>query len=219
MTTEEMSVLEAIHSLRAVRRYKPDPVEPEKLTRVLRAGTMAPSSGNVQPWEFVAVTAPEIKTKIKELVLPAFEILDSRGRVQTPDQLKDSSGRPVSGHWAVEQMDSVPVLIMVCYNPVRGRRFKDEWRWFEEHAGRGGSIYPAIQNMLLAAKALGLGTLLSTLCVLRASEIKQLLHIPDNIGLEAMVHMGYPDERLGRPRRLPLEQVAHLNSWETPYAV
>ena len=137
MTTEEMSVLEAIHSLRAVRRYKPDPVEPEKLTRVLRAGSMAPSSGNVQPWEFVAVTAPELKTKIKELILPAFEILDSRGRAQTPEQLKDSSGRPVSGHWAVEQMDSVPVLILVCYNPVRGRRFKDEWRWFEEHAGRG----------------------------------------------------------------------------------
>ena len=132
MTTEEMSVLEAIHSLRAVRRYKPDPVEPEKLTRVLRAGTMAPSSGNVQPWEFVAVTAPELKAKIKELILPAFQIMDSQGRAQTPEQLKDSSGRPVSGHWAVEQMDSVPVLIMVCYNPVRGRRFKDQWRWFEE---------------------------------------------------------------------------------------
>ena len=70
MTTEEMSVLEAIHSLRAVRRYRPDPVEPEKLTRVLRAGSMAPSSGNVQPWEFVAVTAPELKPRSRSLSSP-----------------------------------------------------------------------------------------------------------------------------------------------------
>ena len=219
MNMQGMPTLEAIHSLRAVRRYKTDPVEPAKLTSILSAATMAPSSGNTQPWEFVVVTAQELRSKIKDLILPAFEIMDSRGRVQTLEQLKDGSGRPVSGHWAVETMDSVPVLIMVCYNTVRGRRFKDEWHWFEEHAGRGGSIFPAIQNMLLAAKALGLGTLLSTLCILRAYEIKQLLHIPEHISLEAMVHLGYPDEQLGRPRRFALEQVAHLNLWETPFRV
>ena len=114
-------------------------------------------------------------------------------------------------------MDQVPVLVIVCYNPIRGKRFKDEWRWFEEHAGRGGSIFPAVQNMLLAARSLGLGTLLTTFCLLRASDIKGLLGIPDYISLEAMVYVGYPDERLGRPRRLPLEEVAHMNSWGARY--
>jgi nitroreductase len=218
MAEEQTSIFEIIHSLRAVRRYTSDPVEPEKLTEILKAGSMAPSSGNTQPWHFIAVTAPDLKTRIRELILPAFEILDSRGRVQTQEQLKDSTGRPVSGHWAIQELDKVPVLVFVCHDSVRGRRFKDEWRWFEDHAGRGGSIFPAIQNMLLTAKALGLGTLLSTLCLLRAYEIKELLHIPEHISLEAMVHIGYPDEKLGRPKRLPLDQVAHLNSWDIPYS-
>ena len=92
-------------------------------------------------------------------------------------------------------------------------------RAVEDEAGfHGPGTNASFGGAVGAAKALGLGTLLSTLCVLRASEIKQLLHIPDHISLEAMVHMGYPDEKLGRPRRLPLEQVAHLNAWETPYS-
>lgn len=219
MTTDQRSFFDVVYTVRAVRRYKPDPVEPEKLAEVLRAGTFAPSSGNVQPWEFVVVTEPELKRQIKELIAPAYEALDTRGRVQATGALKDSTGRPVSGHWAIDNMDRIPALILVCYNPVRGSRFKDEWKWFEEHAGRGGSVFPAVQNMLLAANALGLGSLLTTFALLRAYDIKKLLHIPEHISLEAVVYLGYSDEKLGRPRRRPLEELAHLNDWETPFRV
>lgn len=217
MTTEQLSVLDAIHSLRAVRIYKQDPVEPEKITRVLRAGTFAPSSGNVQPWEFVVITKTETKKKLQKLIEPAFEAMDSRGRVQTRAEMKDSTGRLVSGHVGVDNMVKTPVLILACYNPVRGRRMKDEYRWFEEHAGKGGSLFPAIQNMMLAAKALGLGTLLTTLVTLREYDVKKLLGIPDYINLVALVYLGYPDEKLGKPRRKPLTEVAHMEAWGNPY--
>lgn len=219
MSPEEMTVFEAIHSVRAVRIYKPDPVEPEKIARVLRAGTFATNAGNVQPWEFLVITRPEIKAKLKEIATPAFHFIDQNGRVQTREQLLDGAGRRVSGHDALEYMDKVPVLIMCFYNPVRGRRMKDEWRWFEEHAGRGGSVFPAIQNMVVAAHALGLGTVVTTLMLLREYDAKKLLGVPEHLQMVAMVYLGYSAEKLGKPRRLPIEQVTRLNSWDTPFSV
>src|SRR5262245_429131 len=220
-----MEVFEAIHSLRAVRRYQEQPLEPAQLDRILRAGTMASSSGNTQPWEFVVVRDPELKRRIKAHMVEAFAKIDAQ-RAQRPEQLVDRSGRPVTGHVAVENIDRVPAIVVVCWNPDRGIRMKNEYAENPDGTlrevnpfpgGRGASLFQACQNMMLAAHALGIGSLFTTFFGLRYAEIKQILGIPPRVFMEAAVFLGYGDEALGRPRRKPIEQVVHAdrfgNAW------
>jgi nitroreductase len=219
-----MTVFEAIHSLRAVRKYRPDPVPLEDVARILRAGTMAASSGNTQPWEFVVVTDPTLKRRMQEMIGEEFAKVAER-RAQPAEQLVDGVGRPITGHAAIENMDRVPVLILVFWNPERGIRFKDEYRELPDGSyeetrpsqGRGSSLFPASQNMLLAAKALGYGSLFTTFAGLRAADVKKLLGVPPKMFLESMLFVGYPDEKLGKPRRRPIEEMAHLNSWRNRF--
>jgi nitroreductase len=220
----ELSVFEAIHTLRAVRRYRPDPVPEAHLARILRAGTMASSSGNTQPWEFLVLTDPDLKRRLQTMIAEAFVAVAAR-RAQPAEALVDSTGRPVTGNVAIENIDRVPVLVLVFWNPERGIRFKDEYRaqpdgTFVEtrpSQGRGSSLFLACQNMLLAAQALGLGSLFTTFAGLREADVKALLGVPPTLFLEAMLFIGYPDEPLGRPRRRPIETCTHLNRWGTPY--
>ncbi len=103
MTTapeSDVRIFDAIYGLRAVRRYEDRPIPRELLTEILRAATMACSSGNTQPWEFVVVIDPEVKRRIKAEMVEAFAGIDAE-RAQRPEQLVDTSGRSVTGHAAV----------------------------------------------------------------------------------------------------------------------
>jgi nitroreductase len=222
-----MRVFDAIYSLRATRIYHDRPVPHEVLDQILQAGTMACSSGNTQPWEFVVVTDADLKTQIKAQMVEAFATIDA-DRVQKSEDLRDGAGRPVTGHDAVENIDKVPAIVVVCWNPERGVRFSGE---YEENAdgslrttreipgGRGVSLFQACQNMMLAEQALGVSSLFTTFFFLRREEIKQILGIPPHIFMECAVFFGYADERLGRPRRKSVPEVAHLNGWGQRYEV
>jgi nitroreductase len=137
----------------------------------------------------------------------------------------DGVGRPITGHAAVRNIGTVPAIILVFWNPARGVRMKNEYRQKEDGAyeevrpsqGRGSSLFPACQNMMVAAKALGLGSLFTTFLRLREGDIKRLLHVPPQMFLEAGIFIGYPAEKLGRPRRRPIEEVGHDNLWERVY--
>ncbi len=204
-----MTVFDAIYSLRATRIYEDRPVPPEVLDQILQAGTMACSSGNTQPWEFVLVTDPGLKKRIKTEMVEAFEAV-AADRVQRPEDLVDGAGRAVTGHDAVANIDRVPAIVVVCWNPERGVRFKGE---YEENpdgtlratreipGGRGVSLFQACQNMLLAGRALGVSSLFTTFFFLRNDEIKEILGIPPHIFMECALFFGYAEEKLGRPRR------------------
>lgn len=221
----EMGVLEAIEGLRATRIYTDRDVPPEVLTRILTAATRACSSGNTQPWELVVVTDREIKQRLQQLLATAWVGIDEQ-RAQTPDQLVDGTGRPVTGHAAIEHIPVVGAIVFVFWNPDRGVRMVGE---YEENAdgtlratreipgGRGSSLFPACQNMMLAAHALGVSSLFTTFFGLCAADVKALLHVPARMFLECAVFLGYGDEPLGHPRRKPLDEVAHLDDWEVPY--
>lgn len=220
-----MRVFDAIYGLRATRVYQDRPVPAEVLDQVLQAATMAASSGNTQPWEFVVVTDPELKGRIKALMVEAFARIDAE-RAQSPDELIDGAGRPVTGHAAVESIDRVPVIVVVCWNPERGIRLTGEYETLpdgtlretrEIPGGRGVSLFQACQNMMLAGQALGLSSLFTTFFFLARDEIKQLLGLPPHIFMECAVFLGYGAEELGKPRRKPVREVTHLNTWGSTY--
>ena len=195
------------------------------LARILEAATRACSSGNTQPWELVVVVDRERKVRLKQLLADAFATIDAQ-RAQSADQLIDGAGRPVTGHAAIEHVDVVGAIVFAFWNPDRGVRMKNE---YEENAdgtlrqtrpipgGRGSSIFPMCQNMMLAAHALGVSSLFTTFFGLVEPQVRELLHVPPRMFLESAVFLGYGAEPLGKPRRKPLSEVVHLDDWNGAY--
>ena len=223
----QMSLREAIYGLRATRIYKDEPISSAVVDEILEASTMACSSGNTQPWEFVVVTDPALKAKIQVEMKDAFSVIDAE-RAQTEAQLTDSSGRSVTGRAAVENLHKVPVIVVVCWNPDRGIRMKNEYEELPDGSlketreipgGRGISLFQACQNMMLAARAHGVSSLFTSFFFLKRQEIKEILGIPPRIFMECAIFLGYAEEKLGSPRRLPVPQVTHRNTWGTPYVL
>ncbi len=222
----EMKLFDAIFAPRATRVYENRPLPDDVLAKILRAATFACSSGNTQPWEFVVVTDDDLKRRLRQPLAEAFARAD-RQRAQSPEQLLDGAGRPITGHAAVENVVNVAAIVMVFWNPDRGVRFRGE---YEERpdgtleavrpipGGRGSSLFPACQNMILAAQALGVQSLFTTFFGLVEPVVKEILHVPARMFLEAAVFLGYAAERLGRPRRRPLAETVHLNDWSVPWA-
>ena len=221
----EMTVFEAIHGLRATRIYHDRPIPGPVMDRILEAATMACSSGNTQPWEFIVVTDPEIQREIQAEMIDAFSTIDQE-RAQTREQLTDSTGRSITGRAAVDHLDQVPAIVVVCWNPDRGIRMKGEYaenpdgslrETREIPGGRGVSLFQACQNMMLAAHGLGVSSLFTTFFFLRRERIRQILGIPPRIFMECAVFLGYGNEQPGRPRRIPMETLSHRDRWGTPY--
>lgn len=196
----EMSLYEAMYTQRAIRHFSTQPVPDEAIQTILSAAVRAPSGGNRQPWHFIIVRDRETKRRLGDWYLDAWRSsVDEATRQQ---QAYRSGGELGRG------MADVPVLILVCADQgaaVRG----------PVSITQGSSIYPAIQNLLLAARSLGLGTVLTTLHTLHETEIKEFLGIPENVDTAALIPLGYPaqGQRFGKGRRDPVEQVTFYDRW------
>ncbi|HKZ50588.1 MAG TPA: nitroreductase family protein, partial [Dehalococcoidia bacterium] len=168
----EMDVFEAIYSLRAMRRLKPDPVPDKVVARVLEAAIQAPSSVNRQPWRFLVIRDRALKEKIAEYYLEAWN--HTYGASATQGQSLDPATLRVlrSADYLARHMADAPLLVLVC---LLGRPPADPIR----ASSRYGSVYPAVQNLMLTARALGLGTTLTTVYKRYDGEIKELLGIPE----------------------------------------
>ncbi len=219
-----MSLRDAIFGLRATRIFQDKPIPDAVLGEVLEAVTMACSSGNTQPWEFIVVTDPAIKAAIKTEMVDAFSVIDQE-RAQTEKQLTDSSGRSVTGRAAVDNLEKTPAIVVICWNPERGIRMKGEYKTNADGSltetreipgGRGVSLFQSAQNLMLAARAHGVGSLFTTFFFLKKNEIREILGIPPHIFMECAVFLGYADEKLGKPKRIPVQNISHLNRWGTP---
>jgi nitroreductase len=167
---------------RAVREFTAEDVDDALVERILQLATRAPSARNAQTWRFVVVRDRAIKARLGAI----FDELGSQMYGQ---------GAPERTPWA-----DVRVLIAVCSEAAFGT---DD----SGMAALGASIYPAVQNLLLAAQAAGLGTVLTTRAKRRESELRPLLGLPDSMGVYAIVPMGWPARKHGRNRRKPLAEV------------
>ena len=206
----EFDLFEAIYTTRAMRRLKPDPVPREIILKIIEAATMAPSNSNRQPWIFVVVTAPETRQFVAQRYKQAWETYyltaEKRQFLKTqPDTPEAKNLR--SAIYLANHLDEVPVLIFACV-----KRYTDKSR-----AGQPmlGSIYPAIQNLCLAARAYGLGTAITGLHKHFEDEINQHLGVPSGYENEILVPLGYPKGRWGRPRRKAASDVSFFEQWGT----
>jgi nitroreductase len=199
---EEMTLFEAIYTTRGIRKFKPDPVSDDVLKNVLEAAVQAPSGGNRQPWRFIVIRTPEGKRKVSELAVKA-------ARAQA-----SMTGRGDAGNIEFqESLSGVPVIIIACAlrSPMPA----------PSDVGPHGRTFPAVQNLLLAARAHGLGGIITTGFRYAEDEFKEALHIPDDVDSTTLIPLGYPagdapDERHGRKTRKPIKEVFFGESWGAP---
>jgi nitroreductase len=195
----EMTLMQALRAQRSARRFAGKPVPSEVLKTVLRAASWAPSAGNRQPWRFLVVTDPDLRRQIGEYY-------DQGSLIAYGDRRQ--AGQPAGPTTFTE----CPAIILVCIdavstNPGPGSDFF-----------RGASIYPAMQNMMLAAMEQGLATRPTTIHRHRETEIKALVGIPESVNIAAIVPIGYPGEgeHFGGKKRKPLREFAFENTWGQP---
>lgn len=214
----DISVLDAIKTLRSMRRLKSYQVEPEKLHAILDAAGKAPSGGNSQPWEFIVITDPSVKKQLRNLTAKGLEVY-VKSNLRIPEEAVADFLKPDNPvAWLALNTDKIPVLILACLNTRRAKRLRDEWAWLEEQSN-WASVFPAVQNMLLAARALGLGTAVSIFPLFQMPELKKVLQLPDYVKPGILVYVGYPTHSFSEPKRSPIEHFIHENTWQRGSAV
>ena len=216
-----IDVYTAISTQRAVRRLRPDPIPHDVLARVLQAATAAPTGANQQPWRIVAVTDPELKQGLADVYRPEWErfagVYAAQIDAAPEDQRPKLERTRAAGDHLAEHLQDAPVLLVFCFDP---RQMAVTDRKLDRVSVVGGaSVYPAVQNVLLACVAAGLGCVLTTLHCLREQALKELLGIPAEWGTAALVPVGYP-ERTGHgpTTRKPVGELVYADRFGAPFA-
>jgi len=221
----EIGLFEAIYSARSLRRLKPDPVPEELITKILDAAIRAPSGGNAQNWAFIVVRDAAQRRKLGVIYRKASDIAEAvyaaRGRPPHLSERRFARLMATGAHlW--QHLGEAPVLLLPCGRrpalPPRTALPPDIAAHWEDEAAyaeriRGASIYPAVQNIILACRALGLGTTITTNHIRCEDEVKALLGIPEDVATFALMPIGWPMDRFGPLTRRPLAEVAHADRW------
>ena len=224
-----IDLFEAMYTARALRRLKPDPVPDEVMTQVLDAAIRAPSGGNAQNWIFIVVRDAARRRRLGEVYRKASdevaEIYAARGR---PDHMTEEQYRRLmdGGAYLWQHLGDAPVLLVPCLRkrdmPPREALPEAVARRYDAHLAyqeriRGASIYPAVQNIILACRALGLGTLITTNHILYEDEVRAILRLPDDVFTLALMPIGYPLGKYGPLSRRPVSEVAFAECWGEPW--
>lgn len=204
---------------RSIRRFRPDPVDPDVVELVLRLATTAGSGANIQPWRFVVVTAEAERRALGDWYRLAWEEYGVRGMRTLPADASAPRRRSIaSAEHLAEHFEDAPVLVVPCLRASRR---------MPVNLFIGGSVYPAVQNLILAARAVGLGTTLT--CMQGLSDIgpagealshpqfldglREILAIPADAVPVAVLPLGWPDEHFGVTDRRPVHEVAYRDRW------
>ncbi|MEX0786001.1 MAG: nitroreductase family protein [Dehalococcoidia bacterium] len=201
--TQPIGLFEAIYTTRALRRLKPDPVPEDVLFQLLDAAIRAPSGQNAQDWRFVLITEPALKQKMQQWSDEGWSRYEARfgddhAAIDRLPRTQRLSLRSVE--YLAQHLAEAPAIVAVC-----GRRGR--------HSTPGGSTFPAVQNLLLAARALGLGASIFNFPLAHAEELTEALAIPDDNQVYCLVPLGYPLDEQGPVRRKPVASVAFWNGW------
>ena len=207
-TPNTANLFEIIRTTRSMRRLKPDQVPNDLIRKIVEAGVCAPSGGNMQRWRFLVIRDPAIKHIVGALYKRAWdEQVAPRYRAgePAPGMSRERFLRLLNAaEYLANHIHEAPVWIVPCLEGGTPSRTS------------GSSIYPAVQNMLLAARALGLGATLTTLHLQFEKEAEAALGLPPNVHSYALLPIGYPMGRFGTVRRIPLADVVYEDRWGQP---
>lgn len=208
----DTDLFEIMRTMRAMRRLKPDPVPDDLIRKILEAGLNAPNGGNNQRWRFLVLKDPAVKKAVQVYYKRAYdEVIGPRYANSAPPPGSDAA-KYHRQHQAVEYLTDhyheAPVWIVVCQDDGQGT----------PNRGAGASVYPAVQNMLLAARALGLGSTLTTRHMLFGKECDAAMGLPEGVNSYAILPIGWPMGKFGPVGRGKLEDFVYADRWGQPYA-
>ena len=199
-------LFETLYTSRALRRFRPDPVGEDVIFQLIDAAIRAPTGHNRQDWRFVIVTADEPKRRMQEWAEQAWKAAfadyqsdDAIGALPRTQRLSIRGVKDLAHNLAL-----VPLLVVVT--GLRGT-----------HSSPGGSHFPAVQNMLLAARALGLGGSIFNLPMVGRGELYELLGVPESNEIYCVVPIGYPTDKPGPLSRKPVKKIAYWNRFGEPW--
>jgi len=198
-----VDVFEAMSTCRAIRYLKPDPIDAALVEQVITAATWAPSPGNSQGRDFLVVTEEAKRKQIGDAIEQAMA-----SRVAKMDRPDRTHRLMLDGtEHLVSTLKDCPVLIFVCGKKIYPYQApRESFIW--------SAIYPAAQNLVIAARALGLGTVFTTFQGSAEPAIREALSIPDDVYIGCMIPMGWPDAKFGPLKRDPFKEVTHFNQWQ-----
>jgi len=206
--TLNMPLEEAMRTQRAIRRLKPDPVDDGLVLHLIELALKAPTGSNAQNWEFVVVKDPAVKARIGGLNRRAWSVYGAIGRRMANRAGDQAMLRIIDAvEWQASHFAEIPVLVVAC---LRG--FTPPWPPVAA-ASMYGSIFPSVQNLLLAARAAGLGAALITLPLWSRFLARRALGLPWNVAPCAVVPLGWPVGRYGPTRRRPVGEVVSLDRY------
>ena len=189
----------ALYTTRALRRFRPDPIPEDVLFQILDAAIRAPTGQNAQDWRFLIVTDAAVKQRMQDWALEGWDrysrrYADDPAQIDALPRSQRLSLRSVE-HLA-HHLAEAPAVILVC--GLHGR-----------HSTPGGSSFPAVQNLLLAARALGVGGSIFNLPLRDPAALKSLLDIPENNDIVCVLPLGYPSDKIGPVGRKPVKKVVY----------
>jgi len=211
-----MDLYDAMSTLRAVRRLKPDPIPKDVLHRILEAATWAPTGGNTQPWRVVVVEDADKKKALAELYRAGWYAYSEHHRSlikDAPESVRVTTEKMLdAGNYLADHFADTPAILIFCFNP-KNMAITDAKLSRISVVG-GGSIYPAVQNTLLACRVEGLGCVLTTLLCQNEEEVRSILEIPEPWGTAAAIPIGYPVRGGHGPiSRRSVEKLVFQDTW------
>lgn len=201
---------EAIFTQRAIRYWQDKPVPRELLEKVVAAAAKAPSGSNTQPWIFVVVDDPEQRAAIGAALREIFEAAEPLQQLIASGEKSDNKTERLMLKGArafFTQLEKAPAMIIPCLYQLTSPT-QDPSTLLA-----GSSIYLAVQNLMLAARGLGLGTVMTTAQMMLDADLRSILSIPDEALPVALIPIGYPDANFGPTTRKPLDEILRWNKW------
>jgi nitroreductase len=209
-----MPLLDAMMTQRAVRRVLPDPVDDAVVLKCIELALRAPTGNDGQNWEFIVVKDRRVKEKLAKRYRQAWKV--QHGVVLRRALAHDESMAKIAHavQWQVDHFTEIPVLVVACLRlGAREGRLPFVRMPHVAESGYWGSIYPSVQNLLLAARAMGLGASLITLPLWSQTSARRTLHLPHSVTPCCIVPLGWPSGRYGPTTRKPVEEVTHLDAY------
>jgi len=210
-------LFESVHTLRSVRAFRADAVPDAVLRAIIEAATRAPSARNAQPWYFLLVRAPDLKRTLAALYQAAWR--QAQHYTAAADADADIKGRPGyermmrSVDALATHLDSAPVIVLALLDTKQLGPMANGGGTILAPQSAYASIFPAVQNLMLAARGLGVGSTLTTVFSSVENEMRAALGIPPHVHIAALVPLGYPQHPFQVTKRKPVDEVAFIDQW------